>query len=114
MASVLMLDADLEQRVIRFIAAKTGLQPNAITSASRLLHDLKIDGDDAEELLTEYSDAFQVDMTGFDFCQRFRSEPNLFSLWLGSLNRFVPVTVAQLVRSARNGRWTPEFSPTPS
>ena len=98
----------------RFIAAKTGLQPNAITSTSRLLHDLKIDGDDAEELLTEYSDAFQVDMTGFNFCEHFRSEPNLFSLGLGSLNRFVPVRVAQLVRSARNRRWMADSSPTPS
>ena len=41
MDSVLMLDADLELRMIRFIAAKAGLQPSAITSASRLLHDFE-------------------------------------------------------------------------
>jgi hypothetical protein len=111
MDSVLMLDANLEQRVIRFIAAKTGLEPNAITSASRLLHDLKIDGDDAEELLTEYSHAFQVDMTAFDFHRHFRSEPNLVALWLGNLKRFAPVTVAELVQSARNGSWRADSSP---
>jgi acyl carrier protein len=60
MESVLMLEADLEQRVIRFVARKTGLQVDAVTPSSRLLHDLRIDGDDAEELLTEYSEAFEV------------------------------------------------------
>jgi hypothetical protein len=76
------------------------------------LHDLKIDGDDAEELLTEYSDAFQVDLTGFDFCQHFRSEPNILNLWLRKIDRLVPVTVAQLVQSASSHHWnTPKTAP---
>src|SRR5687767_11367336 len=105
--SVLMLDSDLEQHVIRFIADRTGIDPSELRSSSRLLHDLKIDGDDASELLAEYAEAFQVDLSQLDFASYFRSEPNLLVLWFGNVAGFKPLWVADLVHSARVGKWTP-------
>lgn len=105
MESVLMLDADVEQRVIRFIARKTGLQFEQVKPSSRLLHDLQIDGDDAEELLTAYSDAFAVDLTGFNFGRHFRSEPDILTIWLRKNDHLLPVTVSQLVQAAHVHRW---------
>lgn len=105
MESVLMLDVDLEGCIIRFIARKTGLQIEEVTPSSRLLHDLQTDGDDAEELLTEYSEAFKVDLTGFNFGSHFRSEPNIFNDLVGEIDHLVPITVAQLVQAAHVHRW---------
>ena len=54
---------------------------------SRLLHDLGINGDDAECLMMEFSEKFGVDMSGFDFRKFFMGEPHLFSFlkfWFGS------------------------------
>ena len=70
-SSVLMLDCELEERIIRLVAAKAGLNPIDISLSSRLLHDLKIDGDDAAELLSNYSEVFQVDISGFNFMVHF-------------------------------------------
>ena len=102
-----MLDSDLEQRIIRFIADRTGLDPRDLRSSSRLLHDLKIDGDDASEMLTEYAEVFHVDLSRLDFPSYFRSEPNVLVLWFGNIAGFKPLSVADLVRSARVGKWPP-------
>jgi hypothetical protein len=112
MSSVLMLDSDLQQRVILFVATSVALDPRTIDLSSRLLHDLGIDGDDASELLTDYSHVFQVDMQEFDFRRHFRSEPNLLAVLHRTTSRLVPVTLRELVGSARLGRWTPEPEPT--
>lgn len=105
MESVLMLDVDLEGRIIRLNARKTGLQLEEVTPSSRLVHDLRIDGDDAEELLTEYSEAFDVDLTGLNFGSHFRSEPNILTIWWGKIDHLAPITVSQLVQAAHVHRW---------
>jgi len=104
----MMLESDLEQRVIWLVATGAGLDRRTIGLSSRLLHDLGIDGDDAYELLTEFSEVFQVDRAGFDFYRHFRIEPNIVTIWFGDNSRLVPVTIGELVRSARSGRWTPD------
>lgn len=105
---MLMLDSDLEQRIIRVVAAQSGVDPTRITASTWLLHDLNIDGDDAEELLCDFAEVFQVDMAGFDFCRYFREEPNLLTLWFGSTARLEPLTIRQLAYSASAHRWVRE------
>ena len=97
-----MADAQREQ-VRNCVARHSGLAIEKIAPESRLLHDLGIDGDDANFLLIDYSKAFSVDMSGFTFDQFFRSEPHLFNFWkffFGSKDHLLPLTVEDLYRSA--------------
>ena len=71
----LIFDRDLKDWIIEMVAEKAPDQLREISLASRLFHDLGITGDDADELLTDYVDAFQVHMTGFKFTDYFTSEP---------------------------------------
>ena len=104
--SALMLDGDHEQWVINLIAKKTGLSPTEISPESRLLHDLGITGDDAVELLSEYSEAFQVDMGEFEFRQYFTGEPHLFNCWFAAKgSKLRPLTVRDLAEAARQKKW---------
>jgi hypothetical protein len=77
--------------------------------ASRLLHDLGIDGDDAADLLRDYSTSFDVDMSGFDFDRFFGGEPHLFNFGdSGSTakDRWLPLTVEDLYRSALHKKFS--------
>lgn len=65
---------------LEILARKTGLKPTEIDMNARLLHDLKIDGDDAADLILEISKTGGVDITGFECSRYFRSEPSLLSL----------------------------------
>ena len=98
-------EGDHQHLVVRLIAKKTGLPTVQIFPESRLVHDLGIAGDDAGELLTEYSETFQVDMSEFDFAQYFSGEPHLFKLAEGL--KLAPITVQDLVEAARQKKWPP-------
>jgi len=98
--SIYWLDGDLETRVVGLIAEKTGLPPSEIMPETLLWHDLGIAGDDASELLVEYRDLFQVDMKEFNFARYFPSE---IGFWCRERE---PVTVRDLVESAKRKRWT--------
>jgi len=79
----------------------SGLRPEKIRSESRLLQDLGIDGDDAEYLLVEFFERFDVDMSNFNFRRFFMGEPQLFNfLKFGDKERLMPLTVDDLCRSA--------------
>lgn len=51
-----------------------------ITLNTRLREDLKIDGDEVDELLCKIAEQFEVDWHGFGFYHYFHEEPHLFSL----------------------------------
>jgi hypothetical protein len=48
------MDADVKAAIYGLVARHSGLRPEMITAESRLLHDLGINGDDAEYLLMEF------------------------------------------------------------
>lgn len=102
---MLLLNLNLEQRVIWFISEVTGRKLDKLHLSSRLLHDLGIDGDDAAELVTKYAEAFQVDMKEFEFGKYFRSEPNLVSIFdrKQTLDSMLPLTIRDLVEYALRG-----------
>ena len=96
----------LEQSIIKWIAAFRKPKPEDITLESRLLHDLKIGGDDAGELLFEYSEIFGVDMSDFHFSEHFMGEPHLFNWWLPrDVSKFSPVTISDVVQAAIQKKW---------
>ncbi len=101
-----MLNGDYEQWVIKLMAEVAGLPRDGISIDSRVYHDLGIYGDDAREFLLEYSEAFEVDMSAFQFANYFPGEPHLLNLLLpGSDSKFVPITVRDLVESAKQKKW---------
>ena len=72
-----------------------------------------MDGDDAWEFLDAFKDAFEVDMSGFDFDLYFGSEGFFLPLYLYWLLfdrrklRSIPVTLADLAVSAEAKKWIP-------
>lgn len=101
----LLLSLNLEQRIIWFVAQVSGCKLEKLQTGSRLLHDLGIDGDDAVELLSEYSEVFQVDMGGFEFGKYFGPEAS-FSLFRSRPQQeLTPITIGDLVEYARRGHY---------
>jgi hypothetical protein len=99
---------EASERIIQIVARKAGKRPRQITLETRLLHDLGLYGDDAEEVLSEIEKEFHVDYGGFQFDRYFFREG--FALWLAPgflyrrlIERKQPLTVAMLVRIARGG-----------
>src|SRR6267378_5285355 len=104
--SNLMPDADLEKWIIKLIAGASGVDPQRISTETSLNQDLGIDGDDAAQLLSVYSEAFGVDLSDFRFSEYFRGEPHLFNLWRsGRGSNLTPITVRDLVEAARQKKW---------
>jgi hypothetical protein len=98
------------ERILEIVARKAGIDPRKLTVKTRLLHDLSLYGDDAEELLVDVGNAFHVDFSGFAFERYFF--PEGVAIWL--LPRFLrqratakkqPLTIDALAAAARVGRW---------
>jgi hypothetical protein len=102
----LIFDRDLKDWIIQMVTERLPDRSHEISLESRLFHDLGITGDDADELLTDYVDAFQVDMTGFKFTDYFTSEPpSMFEKWSKQNSPRPPITVGDLVEIAQRGKW---------
>ena len=103
--------ASFDEKILRLVAKKTGLQFEKLTMESRLLQDLGVDGDDADELLTVFAEEFHVDMTSFRFSKHFRSEPSLLDLLSflrphkDDLSKKVPITLRDLAEAATIRTW---------
>jgi len=98
-----------EEQVVSVLARRSGVAKDQVRPETRLVEDLKLDGDDAVDALLEISKKCSMDVSGFDSSVYFRSEPTLLSLF-----RFLPsqkkrsmakqtITVAELVDAARRG-----------
>ena len=61
-------------QIIKLVAKHALCQPTELSINTRLGEDLCIVGDDADELLTEFSTEFNVDMSEMDFVRYFPSE----------------------------------------
>ncbi len=64
----------MEKKIIDFANKYLHLEEKEINGATRLEEDLFIYGEDAEYLLIEYSDLFNVDITNLDFSKYFSQE----------------------------------------
>ncbi len=110
----------LDVEVSAFVAETRGCALEEIPPATTLLGDLGLDGDDAEEFMTEFSNRFGVDMTGFRFTDHFGSEgmfPWQFPQFIWSAVRAIcgesphsiagvgPIRVEDLIQAAKAGRW---------
>ena len=95
--------------VVKFIADFIGVKANKISSESRIYEDLKVDGDDAIELIFEFAKHFEVDMEGFEPKKYFAPEGiDLIGALLGLFKKnkkLEPLKVSHLVDAANKKRW---------
>ncbi len=124
---------DLSSEVKALVAKHALCQPEILSIETRLGEDLRIIGDDADELLTEFSSTFHVDMSEMDFNTYFPSEAsanmNYYLLaiakskynnsiilairsleakfWRLFANQFSyqTITIGKLVKAANNHKW---------
>ena len=97
-------EARIVNRIIEIIAKTSAHDPHSIKLESRLLHDLGVYGDDADDVLLALQNEFQVDLSRFTFVNYFFSEGPVGILpeWLYRrvAERKLPLTVARLVEVA--------------
>ena len=113
-------NSTIDSEVCAFVAEARGCEPKEILPATTLFGDLGLDGDDAEEFMTEFSNRFGVDMTGFRFTDHFGSEgmfPWQLPQFIWNTVRAIrgvnphsiagvrPIRVEDLIQTAKAGRW---------
>lgn len=98
------MQMDAEERVLSVLSRRSGLERGRISDESRLVQDLKLDGDDAIDALLEISKQCDMKMDGFDSSLYFRPEPNILSIFRSRPAPKREMTVGQLIAAARQGR----------
>lgn len=103
---------DIEYHVINFVIAQTSLDKKRLSKQFRLAEDLGLDGDDAIEFMEAFSHDFSVDMSEFSLRDYFGPEagfnPICYAYWMlfeRDKLRSTPITIADLIKAAQNGKW---------
>ena len=111
------LDEQLFDRIRTHVAKVRCLSVEEVSLDSRLGDDLGMDGDDAVEFFQHYAREFHVDLAGMRWKRHFGPEAGwtpLALFWPPWWRPLLPVTVAQLVESARAGHWVYDYPDAPS
>ncbi|HIK06158.1 MAG TPA: DUF1493 family protein [Trichormus sp. M33_DOE_039] len=87
-----------------------GIPTDEISLNTRLREDLKIDGDEVEEIFYKISEYFDIDWQGFVFYRYFYEEPHLFSqifnlYYRQHYGKLKTITVSHLVSVVECGFW---------
>lgn len=110
------MDSLLDQ-VVAFVAKELAVRADLLNPETTLLGDLGVDGDDGDELLSEFGRRFGVDMSTCKPGLYFGPEgvaPWFLLNWLVQAfrrgtpedrARLRPIRIIDLVRSAERGRW---------
>ena len=104
------MNRDFLEELKQLVLELRGGRAEHLTAATRIAHDLHLEGDDAEEFLLRYAKQFSVDLSEFEFARHFSGEgilPELFwRLRHGHPIRMVPLTLGDLATAAARGRWS--------
>ncbi len=106
-----MEDVNIEQQVISFLSDISSIEKNKISLNSNIAEELKLEGDDAVEMLEEFGRKFEVDMTSISVDDFFVSEASFSPidfLWaLISKRKKVikPMYVSDLIAAAASKKW---------
>jgi acyl carrier protein len=96
------------------IAEQTMVSMDKLTLGTTIQKDLGMDGDDAEEIMVEFSKRFDVDMKDFDFMRFFYPEHLCLSfspiaIWQWRHGRFPyytePISISDLINAAKAKKW---------
>jgi acyl carrier protein len=107
-----MNKVDIRLDVIEFLSNTLSIPQHRFTDEASLFHDLGVDGDDAVELLAEFSKKFGVSLDGFDFVEYFGVEgsPTILGFFAEVLTnsnskKLKRLEVNDFVRAAQNGEF---------
>lgn len=105
-------DDELFARIKTLVSWHRAVKEAKLTLETRLGEDLSMDGDDAEEFLSDFKVQFHVDMSDFEFDRYFGPEApfNPFAFLGGQdfarkKRPLLPVSLSNLVASAKAGKW---------
>lgn len=111
-------DNELSGQVVKFLAEFTGRPVHRMTVASRIVEDLGVAGDDGDELMRQFAEKFNVDLSGFGKWNQFGGEggPDPVSAILATVNFFKrkmssngqrrsPLIVQEFIDAARLKHW---------
>jgi acyl carrier protein len=109
----------LTEDVKAFIASELSVKLDRLTLASRLMHDLHIDGADGWELVEAFAQKFDVDISEFEPARHFGPEAGrnpisylTYRIFLPESLSSVQITIGDLVDAARSHKWrTPDRVP---
>jgi len=90
--------------LITFISMRSGVDEHEINYTSLIEEDLGISGDDAEELVIEFSKRFKVNIEGFKFDKYFHPEPSIFDFFNRNNRKKASLTVEHLAMGITTGR----------
>ena len=94
-------------KLILFLSEQTLVKASKITESTRIGEDLGVDGDDAVELLLEYSRIFKVDLSEFKYDEYFGPEgcnPFLIPVYLLGMRKMKILTVGDLMGGILSGK----------
>lgn len=105
---------EIVDQVLAFTAAETGVDLQKLTLNTTLARDLGLDGDDADEFLTNFAKQFQVDLSGFTFNLHFGPEAvSSLDIFLQSSSNqkstLIPITLSDLIDSVAAGYWAKRY-----
>ena len=110
----------MENEIILFVAEFTGNRPDQITRSTLLFDDLGVDGDDAVELMEEYSKRYEVKLDKFNVGEYFGPEglpPWFIFAWAAIIVKRVagssaheasglkPLSIDMLIKAAEQKKW---------
>jgi len=102
----------LEKEVRTFLSDFCSIPEKKININSDIVHDLKIEGDDAAELMDSFSKRFIVNLSTFDLSEYFVSESAfnpiraLCLLFYGKKKKLKNIYVYDLINAAKVKKWT--------
>jgi len=101
---------DTFERIKQLVIIKIGEENINLTQSTRIYEDLKIDGDDAFELLKSFEREFNVDMTDFEYNNYFAPEGidligGLINIFKKNKKKLLPLTLGDLETVAKKGKW---------
>ena len=116
-----LFDAQLKEKILNFVSRQTGHPQSNLTMSTSLLHDLRLDGEDAHSLIVNFNKEFNVNQSSFSFyamCFN-REGPWDFILLPLTLVRCVylylakpesckkiPLLIEDFYRAAKEGKWS--------
>ena len=114
--------SNLNEKVTTFVANFHGDDPKTITLQTSISDDLRIDGDDGDELMIAFFEQFNVNPKGYSFHNYFATEgfnpfsifPNLYKIIFKKSKGIIgtrPLTIQMLIDSAKTKKWVDPFDP---
>ena len=110
-------EGTLAREVHKFFSEFTAITPSKIRAVSRIVEDLGIVGDDGDEMMNQFAERFNVNISGFTKWDHFGSEggPDPVSLIHAVIDLLrnskrkssgiLPLTVMEFIIAAKLKRW---------